>query len=821
MTFSGQTIATIAFNTTASSTASNITNALNPFFGTGNFTVTPLDARNFVIAFAANLSGVNLPDLSASNASLTGTSAGVAAQKLRDGAGNEVQRITLGGTSGGTVQVSYDGVAGTVGTRLTYTPSTSPTAAAVLSHLNSIPALNGNVSVLGLASGPFIVVFRNSLQTTDISNSAFSYTTGGGATAATASVSEALTNEADAGHELQALVFSSGVTGGHFTLAFNGYVTDFIPYSTTPATLATSIQSALEALPSIGVGNVVVTGSSPTVQSIKFQGALGRRDVSTLVAASALIGGTAAITPTTMLSGYSTETIGGLTLQAGGASDTASISLSSRTLVVGGNVATIARGGATQAPTLAGNLDFGSTARTFSVNQTANGASTDFLLTAGMSGTGGFTLNGSGTTELSGSTAITATGATTLNEGTLLLGKSTTPAILGTLTIGDGVGGPGGDLVKLLGSNQIAETFNAPTSPSLTIAASGTLDLNNFSDVVVANGTLTLNVGVGFSSRIQTGTGVLTLGGNLTVVTSPTSNSASPAATIDGVVDLGSGGTRTITVGDGNAADELIINAVIQGGGGAAGLTEGFFTNSSGSLNETTPNPGYFARLQPRMGETNNSLHQTANTQWVYTGEFFDADGSFAFAENIDDFATVTIDGVTRLRSAAGASPATTVTTTGAANGNDSTTGASVVGANSGTPSTSYSTGWHTIEIRIANVSATGGAVASTVGSGAGSGWTRVFGLGLRNATTLLTSTNGADYVIPTDPNNATLFRTLPTNLVTSGAGRLVLTGANTFQGATTVGQGELVLRDGGKALNTSALTVSAGAKLTLDNSVQ
>ncbi|HND55245.1 MAG TPA: autotransporter-associated beta strand repeat-containing protein, partial [Pirellulaceae bacterium] len=82
-------------------------------------------------------------------------------------------------------------------------------------------------------------------------------------------------------------------------------------------------------------------------------------------------------------------------------------------------------------------------------------------------------------------------------------------------------------------------------------------------------------------------------------------------------------------------------------------------------------------------------------------------------------------------------------------------------------------------------------------------------------------STNGADYVIPTDPNNATLFRTLPTNLVTSGAGRLVLTSANTFQGATTIGQGELVLRDGGKALNTSALTVSAGAKLTLDNSVQ
>ena len=85
---------------------------------------------------------------------------------------------------------------------------------------------------------------------------------------------------------------------------------------------------------------------------------------------------------------------------------------------------------------------------------------------------------------------LTATGATALNEGVLLLGKSTTPAILGSLTIGDGVGGPGADVVKLLGNNQIAETFNAPTAPSLTVGASGTLDLNNFSDVVVANGTL-------------------------------------------------------------------------------------------------------------------------------------------------------------------------------------------------------------------------------------------------------------------------------------------------------------------------------------------
>ena len=54
----------------------------------------------------------------------------------------------------------------------------------------------------------------------------------------------------------QTIVLSKSITGGTFTLTFNGQTTSAITYSATTATMASRIQTALEALSSVGVRNV-------------------------------------------------------------------------------------------------------------------------------------------------------------------------------------------------------------------------------------------------------------------------------------------------------------------------------------------------------------------------------------------------------------------------------------------------------------------------------------------------------------------------------------------------------------------------------------
>src|SRR5262249_2287564 len=71
---------------------------------------------------------------------------------------------------------------------------------------------------------------------------------------------------------VQTITFGGTITGGTFTLSFNGLTTGPITWSATAATLQTNIQNALLALPNIGTGNVAVAGPRPF--TITFRGAL-------------------------------------------------------------------------------------------------------------------------------------------------------------------------------------------------------------------------------------------------------------------------------------------------------------------------------------------------------------------------------------------------------------------------------------------------------------------------------------------------------------------------------------------------------------------
>ncbi len=170
---------------------------------------------------------------------------------------------------------------------------------------------------------------------------------------------------------------------------------------------------------------------------------------------------------------------------------------------------------------------------------------------------GGPTLTkiGVGTLAYVGTTTNSFDGITRVHDGTLLLDKA--PDDLadlvgggalfgGALVIGDGLGGA--DRVLLARDNQIADTVG------ITINAGGVLNLANNDETV---GALTLAGGI-----VQTGAGLLTLDGDVTV------DAAASASILFGNLSLGVGPTgqpgvnRTFTVADGGfSGSDLIVNS--------------------------------------------------------------------------------------------------------------------------------------------------------------------------------------------------------------------------------------------------------------------
>ncbi|MGH2979518.1 MAG: hypothetical protein ACRDLQ_07760 [Solirubrobacterales bacterium] len=90
--------------------------------------------------------------------------------------------------------------------------------------------------------------------------------------------------------EVQFIDVTGLPTGGTFTLTFRGETTAPIPFNATDA----EVQSALEALPSIGAGSVTVIGrparpdtSSDGLYSVRFRGALGAANLPEMTASAA------------------------------------------------------------------------------------------------------------------------------------------------------------------------------------------------------------------------------------------------------------------------------------------------------------------------------------------------------------------------------------------------------------------------------------------------------------------------------------------------------------------------------------------------------
>src|SRR5262249_32116860 len=116
------------------------------------------------------------------------------------------------------------------------------------------------------------------------------------------------------GNDRQQVILSGAITGGYFTLTLNGQVTQPIAYSASAAT----VQGALEALGTVGVGNVAVAaGANGGIYYVTFRNGLGNRVVSTMTAQSALTGTGAAVFVVKQNTGVPTETITSLALNVG------------------------------------------------------------------------------------------------------------------------------------------------------------------------------------------------------------------------------------------------------------------------------------------------------------------------------------------------------------------------------------------------------------------------------------------------------------------------------------------------------------------------
>jgi len=194
---------------------------------------------------------------------------------------------------------------------------------------------------------------------------------------------------------------------------------------------------------------------------------------------------------------------------------------------------------------------------------TVSAAPGDFFVSGSVSGSGNLVKAGAGTLRLEGSAANTHLGFKQLDGGVLELAKpSGVTAIPGRLTVGDGDNVLLTDVLRLLADDQIAD------SSGVTVKNSGWLDLADHQDHI---GALTMQGG-----KIDTGTGKLFLGGNLTTL------SDSNGAVINGKLSLG-GVARTFEVNAGPPAADLRINAVLSSDD-VSPLAAAGFTKTGGSL---------------------------------------------------------------------------------------------------------------------------------------------------------------------------------------------------------------------------------------------
>jgi autotransporter-associated beta strand protein len=427
-----------------------------------------------------------------------------------------------------------------------------------------------------------------------------------------------------------------------------------------------------------------------------------------------------------------------------------------------------------------------------------DGTSTNFSGVIG--GSGAFTKQGTGTLTLSGTSANTLSSAFNVNSGTVILNKTAGVSATGSgsLTIGDGAGGANSAVVQLAQSNQIDGG-----STAVTINTDGRLDLNGYTQTIGSlAGSGTVNLGAGSlttggsntntsytgqiggtgGSLTKTGTGTLTLSGN--------NNFTGAASVSQGIVQVNSTnalGTGAATVAN-NAAIELQGTSVTLG---------------NSSLNITGTGPAGNGAIRNISG--NNYINSAitlggASTINISTGNLYLAGGVATNGYTLTTTGTGTGNAL-----ATGA-----ITGTGGINKNGIgtlvlsntgntyngttaiTAGSLQIGANNAGPASSAVTVSTGATLDVNNYTA---AVGSLAGSGTVTLGNGTLTAGGNNSSTTFSGAIGG----------------AGGGLTKAGNGTLILSGTNTYSGATTVNAGTLQLGANNVLASSTAVTISGG----------
>ncbi len=285
LSFAGQTTAAISFNATPAQVQAAL-QAL-PGIGAGNVACAggPLPTASVTITFEGTLGFQTQSPISVGASNLTGgtTPATAVAHTVTGTARvNDVQTLSVAGNpTGGSFTLSFGG-------ETTAALPFNATAAQVQSALQALASVGaGNVACSG---GPLpanlAITFEGALGLQPQAPISFGANNLTGPAPALAH-----TTTGSGVNDLQTLSLSGVPTGGTFTLSFGGQTTAAIAFNATAAQL----QAALQALSSIGAGNVVCAGGPlpATSVTITFQGALGFAAQAVIaVAVNSLTGGT-------------------------------------------------------------------------------------------------------------------------------------------------------------------------------------------------------------------------------------------------------------------------------------------------------------------------------------------------------------------------------------------------------------------------------------------------------------------------------------------------------------------------------------------------
>lgn len=210
-----------------------------------------------------------------------------------------VQVITItGAPSGGTFTLTDGAGETTIGMPYDYT------AVQVQNALAALPSIGtGNVTVGGPTGGPYTVSFSGALANQAITTmTATNSFTGGESPNVTVATTVAggvtgvppqnpvlfdVTPAAVAGTDaIQTITLVDSPTGGTFSLTYDTQTTADLDYNAS----FTDIQTALEALSSVGDNNVLVSGDAGGPWTVTFIGDLGAQPITALVATNSLTG---------------------------------------------------------------------------------------------------------------------------------------------------------------------------------------------------------------------------------------------------------------------------------------------------------------------------------------------------------------------------------------------------------------------------------------------------------------------------------------------------------------------------------------------------